>query len=209
MSNQYSGHEFVLELTRQYTDPRDHNFLNSFGTDVSSIFYTYTFQPRDITENLSNIKITFVKKVREILDNSNTNYNYDYVGYWFKIKNIQNVQNFFLKVNDYIKLSFFRLQNSTCLQNFPDPVYYVRITSSTKTIELVESNGVYTEKYCPEININQLSDLQILTDDIFPTNATIYLQIEYRNSVNNFDLFEVGFYSQAFARNKLEIEIIR
>lgn len=209
MSNYYSGQEFVLEVTTQYADPRDHNFLNSFGTDVSSIFYSYTFQPQDITENLNNTKITFLKKVKEILANSNTNYAYGYVGYWFKIKNIHNVKSFLLKVDDYVKLSFFQSQTSMCLQNSPNPVYYVKSESPTKTIELVESNGVYIEKFCPEIDISQLTDLQILTDDIFPTAATIYLQIEYKNSVSNFDLFEVGFYSQAFALNKLDIEIIR
>jgi hypothetical protein len=209
MPNFYSGIEFVLDVTTQYSDPRDHNFLQSFGTDVSSIFYSYTFQPQDIVENLNNTKIVFLKKAQEILANSTTSYAYSYVGYWFKIKNIHNVQSFLLKVDDYVKLSFFQAQTSVCLQNFPNPVYYVKSESPTKIIELVESNVVYTEKFCPEIDISQLTDLQILTDDIFPTSAKIYLQIEYKNSVSNFDLFEVGFYSQAVASNKLDIEVIR
>ncbi|MEM3368510.1 MAG: hypothetical protein QXP88_00225 [Thermoproteota archaeon] len=173
--------------------------------------------------------------------NSNTNYYYTFVGYSFKIKNINNVQNFLLKVDNYLTLSFFQHQNQNqntnylqtfpglfyiddyvqlnffqyqnqnqtqpeyCLQNYPNPFYYVKSNYPNYTIELIDSNGIYSEKYCPQIDISQINDLQLITDDIFPVNSSIHLHIEYKNPVSTFDLFEVGFYSQAHTSNKIEI----
>lgn len=208
MSTYYSGKEFVLELSQQYTDHRDENFLKSFGNDLSEIFYSYSFQISDIKENLNNSHIVFLKKVDEILANSNTNYYYTFVGYSFKIKNINNVQNFLLKVDNYLTLSFFQhhqTQPEYCLQNYPNPFYYVKSNYPNYTIELIDSNGIYSEKYCPQIDISQINDLQLITDDIFPVNSSIHLQIEYKNPVSTFDLFEVGFYSQAVTSNKIEV----
>lgn len=89
MSDFYSGKEFILKVSTQYSDLRDKSFLNSFGTDFSGIFYSYTFQSTDIKQNINNKNIVYIKKVTDIL--SNSYYPHNNIGYSFKIKNINNI----------------------------------------------------------------------------------------------------------------------